>query len=188
MDHLLNFLHHCQELGTTLLLHDIRVPPPNRGSVHNGGDGVCQGNRFDSTAVSFVCVVGELSSDSADSIQLRYLDKMSKLPKPSPNLVFGVFTGGYGMKICRRLDFNEENGALEIQWLNDIGNHEVDGASTTCLSLLSDVLGCDYKLGGREAFNENTIIKPIELVLDTLRVWQTRGMCDNMSRPRHGGA
>lgn len=82
------------------LLHDIRVPPLNRGSVHNGDAGVRQGNRFDNTAGSFICVIGELSSYSADSIQLWYSDEMGKLPESGSNLVFGILTGGYGKKVC----------------------------------------------------------------------------------------
>ena len=51
--------------------------------------------------------------------------------------------------MCGRLDFDEENGALEIQGLNDIGDREIDGAGTTCRGLCSGVLGCDRELGGR---------------------------------------
>jgi hypothetical protein len=90
--------------------------------------------------------------------------------------------------VCGRLDLDEENGALEIQRLNDKGDRETDGASTTCRSLCSGVLGCDRETGGREAFSENTIIEPIELILDRLCVQQTRGFRDNVSGPRHGGA
>lgn len=56
------------------------------------------------------CVVEELSSDSADSVQLRYL---GKLRKPGSNLVFSVFAGRYGRKVCERLDFYAENGAVK---------------------------------------------------------------------------
>src|SRR6266702_1310033 len=115
-------------------------------------------------------------------------DEMGKLHEPGSNLVFGNFTGIYGRKMCGRLDFDEENGAVQIQRLNDIGDRVGDGAGTTCLSPCSGVLGCDRELGGREAFVENTIIEPIEFVLDTLCVQQTRGFCDNVSWPRHGGA
>jgi len=112
---------------------------------------------------------------------------MGKLHEPESNLVFGFLTGGYGRKVCGRLDFDEENGAVEIQRLNDIGDREIDGAGTTCRSLCSGVLGYDRELGGREAFIENSIIEPIELILDRLCIQQTSGFRDNMSWPRHGG-
>jgi hypothetical protein len=90
--------------------------------------------------------------------------------------------------VCGRLDFDEENGALEIQRLDDIADRETDGAGTTCHSLFSGVLGCDREMGGREAFGENAIIEPIELILDPLCVQQTIGFRDNVSGPGHGGA
>jgi hypothetical protein len=62
--------------------------------------------------------------------------------------------------VCGSLDFDEENGAVEIQRLNDIGNR----AGTTCRSLCSGVLGCDHEMGGRDM----EIIEPIELILDRL--------------------
>lgn len=117
------------------LLHDIRVPPLNKGSVHNGDDGVRQCNRSDNTAGSFICVVGELSSYSADSIQLWYSYEMEKLPESGPNLVFGILTGGYGKKVCGSLDFDEENGAFEIQRLDDKGDRETYSADATYRNL-----------------------------------------------------
>lgn len=89
------------------------------------------------------------------------------------------------MKMSRRLDFEEENGAVKIERLNDIANREVNGAGTACLSLCSDVLGCDCELEGREALVENAIIEPIELVFNRLCVEHTRGFPDNVSWPRH---
>jgi hypothetical protein len=46
-------------------------------------------------------------------------------------------------------------------------------------------VGRDRELGGREAFMDNTIIEPVELVLDILCVQQTRGPRENVSWPRH---
>lgn len=57
-------------------------------------------------------------------------------------------------------------GAVGIQRLNDIGDREIDGAGTLC----SDVLGHNRENGEREAFMENNIIEPIELILDCLCV------------------
>lgn len=52
--------------------------------------------------------------------------------------------------MCGSLDFDEENGAVEIQRLDDIGDHETDGAGTTVTSrsVYSGVLGCDREIGG----------------------------------------
>ena len=47
------------------------------------------------------------------------------------------------------------------------------------------VLGCDGENGGGEAFIENTVVKPIKLVLDRLCVQQTRGFRNNVNWPRH---
>jgi hypothetical protein len=150
--HLLNFLYCCQELGTTLLLHDICVPPLNRGNVCKDSGGAHQSNRFDGTTGFFIGVVGELSSKSTDTIQLWYLDKMDKLQEPGPNLIVGILTGRRVGKMCRRLDFNEEKRGVKIQWLNDIGDHKTDGAGAACLSLSSDILGCNCELSGGKAF------------------------------------
>jgi hypothetical protein len=170
-----NFLYYSQELGTTLLLHDIRVPPPNTGSVHNKRGGVHQGNRFDSTAGSFICIVGELSSYSADSIQLRHSDEMGKLHEPGSDLVFGIFADMEGR--CGSLGFDEENGLSRFNGsMTRVGNR----AGTTCRSLCSGVLGCDHEMGGRDM----EIIEPIERILDRLCVQQTRAFRDNVSWPR----
>jgi hypothetical protein len=90
----------------------------------------------------------ELSSYSADSIQLRYSDEMGKLYEPGSNLVFGSFTGGYGRKVCGSLGFDEENGAVEVQRLNDIGNR----AGTTCRGLCSGVFSIASVSSRREDF------------------------------------
>jgi hypothetical protein len=106
VDHLFNLLYHPQELGSTLL-HDIRVPSSNRSSVKDNVEVVWRSSRFNNSTILVVGVVGELPSYSADAIQLRYSDKMSKNAEPAPNLIFGILAGGYGRKMGRRLDFNE---------------------------------------------------------------------------------
>jgi hypothetical protein len=66
----------------------------------------------------FIYIVGELSSYSTDSIQLRYSDEMGKLHEPGSNLVFGSFTGGYGRKVCRSLDFDRRDEEMGLSRFN----------------------------------------------------------------------
>jgi hypothetical protein len=102
---------------------------------------------------------------------------MGKLHEPSSNLVFGIFTGGYGKKVCGSPGFDEENGLSRFNGsMTRVGNR----AGTTCRSLCSGVLGCDHEMGGRDM----EIIEPIERILDRLCVQQTRAFRDNVSWPR----
>ena len=68
MDHLLDLLHHRQELSTTLLVHDIRVPSFNRGSVKDNAGVIWQSSRLNDSSGPVVYEVGEMPSYSADSI------------------------------------------------------------------------------------------------------------------------
>jgi len=70
----------------------------------------------------------------------------------------------------------------EIQRLNEIGDRENGGpvALVPPGASTNGALGCDREMGGREAFIENTIIEPIELILDGLCEQQTRGFRDNI--------